>query len=603
MEKSSIKYIFPLFLLLAAFLFYIPQSSVAQTIPKGKFPNLPPAITFFDGPITLSVDQVGSWTIKANDLENTPMTFSANWGDSGPIQNSVSGIFRHAYTKPGTYSAVFTVTDSDKDQNKKTVSVTVGDTGGKTIITNLEPTSGPAGTVVIINGSGFGASNNIMFDGSIPNIKSENGTKLSFTVPPNTTSNQYGVSVLNNSSSDFSNTATFTVTDPSTEPSIRILSPNGGEAISPSSPYLLTWQALNMPQNAFITVFITDDKGNSVSTPIEKDFESLKCKISNQVKDCVSISQNQYELKSFTKDLKDGKYKVKIKCSLPTQYVCFYLSKQNSDTSDDFFTIGSGQASKVVNVATTSAPAVSATPTKTFVGTPISCYPFFRDLKKGDKGPDVIALQQLLMKLTDRNGDPYLSRGTQVGTYGPGTQTALLAYQNKVIKTAVEPYFGTKTREFIGVGCPDLPPIVPRQDPIIPYAPEVIPVPTKTISPSVSPKPTPSQIKTPVITTTPTPTPVITTSPSASPSPTLKASATPTPSATPVPTTTSPTPSPTPTATPTASAAPTATFTSSPSSSPSSTASKSPTSYNGRKSNVASLFESFGGWLDWVTGF
>jgi len=78
-------------------------------------------------------------------------------------------------------------------------------------ITSVTPSSGPVGTVVTVYGSNFGASNTVLFNGTIGNITS-NGSSVQFTVPQNTPVGSYGVSVMNNANNYNSNTLIFSVT-------------------------------------------------------------------------------------------------------------------------------------------------------------------------------------------------------------------------------------------------------------------------------------------------------------------------------------------------------------------------------------------------------
>lgn len=85
-------------------------------------------------------------------------------------------------------------------------------------ITSLNPTSGPHGTLVTITGTGFGASNTILFDngasGQVANVASTNGgTTLTWTSSPyGVIGTTYKVSVRNNSTNTTSNSVNYTVT-------------------------------------------------------------------------------------------------------------------------------------------------------------------------------------------------------------------------------------------------------------------------------------------------------------------------------------------------------------------------------------------------------
>ncbi len=83
---------------------------------------------------------------------------------------------------------------------------------------------------------------------------------------------------------------------------------------------------------------------------------------------------------------------------------------------------------------------------------------FTRDLKVGDKGPDVKKLQQYLNQrgfivATSGNGSP----GQETELFGPGTAEALKKFQEVYAEILLKPYglsegtgfFGEKTRNFI----------------------------------------------------------------------------------------------------------------------------------------------------------
>lgn len=91
--------------------------------------NLPPVIDGLTAPTQLKVNETGTWTIKAHDPENGPLTYSVRWGDEVSAltteQKSFSTgagqttTFTHSYSKVGKYTISFTVTD-DKSQTAKT---------------------------------------------------------------------------------------------------------------------------------------------------------------------------------------------------------------------------------------------------------------------------------------------------------------------------------------------------------------------------------------------------------------------------------------------------------------------------------------------------
>jgi hypothetical protein len=187
----------------------------------------------------------------------------------------VGGCTSYLTITPGTYkiytspwgnmsnTVQFIVTASNSQVNSYQPSITV-----------LSPTSGPIGTSVTITGSGFAATGNtISFgDWQSPNVSSSNGgTSITFTVPnvalcysdngptacqtyiagsrvPATYNVQVSTSIVIGKTS---NVLPFYVTAPTSvstsQPSITVLSPNGGEVWKAGNAYQVTWQSNNTP--------------------------------------------------------------------------------------------------------------------------------------------------------------------------------------------------------------------------------------------------------------------------------------------------------------------------------------------------------------------
>jgi hypothetical protein len=159
--------------------------------------NQPPSITSVSGPTIVSLNQVGTWMISAYDPEAGSLTYSVQWGDevylapnsfAGNQVFTQTGTFTHVYAQPGVYTLVFTVTDQSgaAAQSRLTVSVSSSGTApAMPQINLLSPSSGVAGTIVTVYGSGFTPTGNTVVFGQnyIQNISSSNGTVLSFNVP------------------------------------------------------------------------------------------------------------------------------------------------------------------------------------------------------------------------------------------------------------------------------------------------------------------------------------------------------------------------------------------------------------------------------------
>ena len=179
--------------------------------------NQAPTISAVNGPQTLNVNQMGTWTMIASSLNSGNLTYSVNWGDQpvyayGVNSSSIylpqqSATFTHTYTQAGTYRPVFTVTNSSGQSANTSLSVVVSGSinyYNAPTISSISPTSGRVGTQVTIYGRGFNtnivcfaypcvnnnsSSNTINLGMSIiPNVYSSDGTSLTFTIPAYTNS-------------------------------------------------------------------------------------------------------------------------------------------------------------------------------------------------------------------------------------------------------------------------------------------------------------------------------------------------------------------------------------------------------------------------------
>ncbi len=100
----------------------------AVTYPQYQYPTqytpigggVAPVINGIDAPTTLSVGQLGTWTVRATDSYNGTLSYYVDWGDNatlpsgytGAVSNpafSQSATFTHSYANAGTYTIRFTV--------------------------------------------------------------------------------------------------------------------------------------------------------------------------------------------------------------------------------------------------------------------------------------------------------------------------------------------------------------------------------------------------------------------------------------------------------------------------------------------------------------
>lgn len=109
-------------------------SSGAIRLTTANQANQPPVISAVSGPTILGLGVTGTWTVSATDLENSALTYTVDWGDSSSVSSASvarsamftqSATFTHNYTRAGTFSPVFTVTDSAGLTARTSLSVNV----------------------------------------------------------------------------------------------------------------------------------------------------------------------------------------------------------------------------------------------------------------------------------------------------------------------------------------------------------------------------------------------------------------------------------------------------------------------------------------------
>ena len=228
---------------------------------------------------------MGTWSVKAHDPENGNLSYLVNWGDgvnsgsTGTVATSPMSVsasqtttFTHSYSTAGAYKVMFTVTDNKGLTAQSSISVQVGNTTQPSI-TVLSPNGGESwqkGTAQEIKWYGDGRVNidisnylscwetepacmapaviyPIARDVSVERKRS--GNVFNWTTGKTASggdipAGEYKVTVssaTNGSITDQSDSV-FTITAPSTQPSITVLSPNGGEVWPVGSTQTIKWQ-------------------------------------------------------------------------------------------------------------------------------------------------------------------------------------------------------------------------------------------------------------------------------------------------------------------------------------------------------------------------
>jgi hypothetical protein len=275
--------------------------------------NRPPSIFGVSGPTTLKINEKGKWIVKAKsfDPENGSLSYSVWWGDEvlysptadGTSTNarqeiSQNATFTHTYSRSGTFSPTFTVTD-DKGQSARTsLSVVVGGGSGTTgidlSVNKFELNAdGPKatfcnkGSVVVssfpveINVHGVARS----FDlGGAITPGTCNGPQqwyyatwnLSATPP---SGGYRGIVLVDTNgiyaeTNETNNKLLFDYNPPIIPPPIssaEVLSPNGEETWARGSTHTISWGATGAPE---VSVYLTKDSDPTYRLAIRHNFVS-----------------------------------------------------------------------------------------------------------------------------------------------------------------------------------------------------------------------------------------------------------------------------------------------------------------------------------------
>lgn len=347
-----------------------------------KSSNTAPIISNIVAPTSLKVGELGTWSIKAIDPQNSPLNYSVNWGDdllyphalspANNIGNSMfvqNSSFTHSYSLPGVYNIIFTIKNSSGQQvqTKTSVNVTVGDNKPISIISpnggeiwvkginkdivwtaptfiratyadiRLLPYYPPcASNVCPLMSSPQIAPYIIVSNISInQNRYSWNvGTVLPLysgasTIVPD---GQYNIQIceVNTSNCDISDSL-FSITSLKSSNSIKVVSPNGGEVWQSNSVQTIKWSniidsQLNNPQtyNDKVDIYLDQTNIYCITTP---------CGSTHILDKNISI----YAIYNWivATDVNNAvippaDYKVRV---------CLAGSSTNCDSSDNYFTI------------------------------------------------------------------------------------------------------------------------------------------------------------------------------------------------------------------------------------------------------------------------
>ncbi len=251
-----------------------------------------------NGPQELVLNQLGTWTVNAyspNDKgEGSTLTYSEKWGDSNTIYTQ-NPPFTHAYSQFGTYTLVFTAKDSTGAQTTASTSVRVMNTTSPglnatsnwktytstqygfsfqypanakiyddccqgSMIADLSvyypSSSSDAANGVELNKvvglqlrSDYNGSTNTSAGQNNPNVKMITKGNLAMNIWVSDAGYKDIFKIVSSS---------FKFTSTSTQPSITVLSPNGGETYKKGDTVDIKWQAKNINSTLEINLLKPD---------------------------------------------------------------------------------------------------------------------------------------------------------------------------------------------------------------------------------------------------------------------------------------------------------------------------------------------------------
>jgi|GEM_PF-3339685 len=213
-------------------------------------------ISGVSGPQTLNVGQQGTWKVTAYDKNGGNLSYSVNWGDeylyaansSAANQTSAlqqSATFTHSYAQAGIYTPVFTVDNNNGQGAKTSLSVNVGNVttacalSAKVTKTYLANNNTEWGFYVVVDAKNPPAVSEgwtTDFQGYVPSVTAYGVEKLY----GNFFTSSGPLQFTPRDQSDSNCRTNITVYPPSSNSSITVLSPNGGETINISNPVTIT---------------------------------------------------------------------------------------------------------------------------------------------------------------------------------------------------------------------------------------------------------------------------------------------------------------------------------------------------------------------------
>ena len=237
--------------------------------------NISPSATI-DTPSTPQSIQTGqsvSFTGSGNDTDgHTPLTYNWDFGNSGAANSTLEDPGSVTFAEPGTYTVIFTVTDSLGAETRDTQTITVVDNIAPTasIDTPNTPQSIQASQSVSFTGSGSDTDGNTPltynwdFNGGAANSTLEDPGNVTFAA-----SGTYTVTftVTDSLGASTSDTQTITVVD-NTAPTASIDTPNTAQSIQTGQSVSFTGSGTDANDNTPLT-YNWDFNGAAANSTLE----------------------------------------------------------------------------------------------------------------------------------------------------------------------------------------------------------------------------------------------------------------------------------------------------------------------------------------------
>jgi|GEM_PF-6867500 len=245
-----------------------------------------PTISGVSGPQTLKVNETGTWTVKASSKDGGNLEYNVNWGEydsaagiagAARFATQQSATFTHKYTQAGNYKVTFLVNNSTGKTAETSITVKVGEAEKFAILPRVYPsgilTSGTKDVVVQfdttkpakciyfnMDATGFpGAAVTLAADRTNTHFKFihpvYNGVTYNLTVSCGE------IGSLDNVEPTIWRIP-FTIA--TTQPSITVLSPNGGETYKVGEQITVKWKSENWSSDKKVVVVLDSAPGSGI---------------------------------------------------------------------------------------------------------------------------------------------------------------------------------------------------------------------------------------------------------------------------------------------------------------------------------------------------